>query len=800
MTSYSGFRLAAEQHALGIWHTRKRGTLKRFDRSLRFSRATRRALSTRQLPEARLGSLLAAFLTLVAALVLTSCGAAPASTAITCTTTASSSSSTTSSSTCTDPVTNISATISPATVSVNVAGQQPFIGFIQGGTDPIPIWEVNGVQGGSDTAGHIDSNGLYHAPVEQPTPDTVTVSVGTSEDPKLSASSTVTITPAPVVSITGTTTAAGTTTPTMCMNNSGPPTLGAPPTNCVLSAPSGTANTVAFSGTETGGTTSTLTWSVGPVGGLPIEGGNSTFGTINANGVFSAPATPPIGQVVTVTVSAQDAPTSSASLNIMISGYATSSLQGQFAFSLSGSNASGHFFRAGSFTADSTGVLSSIIEDVNPAPGGTGNPIITTGTYTVGSDGRGQLSFNDGLTPAKFDFVLVNSGQLQIIGFDSSGTASGQANAQDASTFSAPLSALNGIYVFDFSGVHGANALSQIGEFTADGAGNITQGSIDTNDGGTTSAAPFQIYGSKTPCTPSSPPALSSYVVSANGRGTLTLNTVDSTCATGPSYVLTFYVVSRGGAKFVGTDSVLQVGGYTSQQTPGATFKLSTLGGSFAFLLAGSGPGGPLATAGTFVPDGSGNLASGVLDENLNGTPAANLAFQPSGAYTLASNGRGTLTFATTGRTYKLVFYLGQVGRNTTAVLQETDSGIASDGNFTLQQSATFALSSIQGNYAIQTSSTSGGSLQVMTGQVGADGAGAIKAGSLVDVNTGGTLNSGQAVTGAYAAPATSGRTVLTLTPINPTGYAAYVVNPNEVYLLGIQPGQLAAGVLLRQF
>jgi hypothetical protein len=88
----------------------------------------------------------------------------------------------------------------------------------------------------------------------------------------------------------------------------------------------------------------------------------------------------------------------------------------------------------------------------------------------------------------------------------------------------------------------------------------------------------------------------------------------------------------------------------------------------------------------------------------------------------------------------------------------------------------------------------------VMTGQVGADGAGAIKAGTLVDVNAGGTLNSGQAVTGAYAAPATNGRTVLTLTPINPTGYAAYVVNPNEVYLLGIQPGQLAAGVLLRQF
>ncbi|HWZ56376.1 MAG TPA: hypothetical protein VNZ63_09920 [Verrucomicrobiae bacterium] len=772
--------------------------MKRFARSLRFSRATRRALSSRRSPEARLGSLLAAILTLVAALGLASCGAAPTSTAITCSTTTSSSSSTTSTSTCTDPVTNISITISPATVSVNVVTEQQFQVSIQGGTNSIPTWEVNGVQGGSDAAGHIDSNGLYHAPVAQPTPNTVTVSVGTSQDPQLSASSTVTITPAPVVSITWNVNS------TTCTNSS---TSTSAIPSCPTPTTSGTANTATFTASETGGVTNTIVWSVGPVGGLPIEGGNSTLGTINANGVFSAPATPPIGQVVTVTASAQDSPTSSASLDITISGYSPSSLQGQFVFSLSGSNASGHFFRAGSFTADSAGTLSSVVEDVNPAPGGTGNPIIRTGAYTLGLDGRGQLSFNDGLTPAKFDFVLVNSGQLQIIGFDSSGTASGQANAQDASTFSAPLSALNGIYVFDFSGVHGANALSQIGEFAADGAGNITLGLIDTNDGGTTSAAPFQIYGSKTPCTPSSPPALSSYAVSANGRGTLTLNTVDSTCATGPSYVLTFYVVSRGGAKFVGTDSVRQVGGYTSQQTPGATFNLSTLGGSFAFLLAGSGPGGPLATAGNFAPDGSGHLASGVLDENVNGTPAANLAFQPNGTnvgtYTLASNGRGTLTFATTGRTYRLVFYLGQVGTNTTAVLQETDSGIASDGNFTLQQSAAFTLASILSNYAIQTSSTSGGLLQVITGQVGADGAGAIKAGSVVDINTGGTTltpPAGQTVTGSYTAPAASGRSVLTLSPINPVGYAAYVVNPSEVYLLGIQPGQLAAGVLLRQF
>ena len=280
---------------------------------------------------------------------------------------------------------------------------------------------------------------------------------------------------------------------------------------------------------------------MGPVGGLGVLGGNATFGTISASGVYSPPLTPPIGQTVTVTAAAQDSPTSTATLAVTISGYSTSSLQGQFAFSISGSNASGHFFRAGSFAADGAGNLNSVLEDINSTSGATTTPISTTGSYTVGADGRGTLKFNDGLTPASFDFVLVNGAQLQIIGFDASGTATGQANAQDASTFQgAPLSALNGTYVFDFAGVHGSNGLSQIGEFTADGAGNITQGSIDINDGGTLSQ--FQIAGSKTVCVPAAC-AISTYSITSNGRGTLTLATVNAACGPGPSFTLNFYVV-----------------------------------------------------------------------------------------------------------------------------------------------------------------------------------------------------------------------------------------------------------------
>ncbi|HEY2646203.1 MAG TPA: hypothetical protein VGI34_04495, partial [Candidatus Acidoferrales bacterium] len=257
---------------------------------------------------------------------LASCHSAATSTAIVCTTSGASSSISSSTNTCTDPVTSISVTISPAAVAITVNSTQQFADTIQGGTNSVPIWKVNGVTGGNDTVGHIDSNGLYHSPTTIPAPPTVTLTVTSFEDQNVFATASITVTPAPTVAIT---------------SPSGPITITAGP-----------ANTVTFSATETGGTSGIILWSVGSVGGLGGTGRNATLGMINANGVYSPPLTPPIGQTVIVTAAAQDSPTSTASLPVTISGYSTSSLQGQFAFTLSGSDASGsnHFFRAGSFT------------------------------------------------------------------------------------------------------------------------------------------------------------------------------------------------------------------------------------------------------------------------------------------------------------------------------------------------------------------------------------------------------------------------------------------------------------------
>ena len=693
---------------------------------------------------------------------LVSCGGTPASTAITCTTTTSTTSSASSSSSCTDPVTGITVTISPVTVSLNVVTSTQFTAVVSGGTNAVVTWQVNTITGGNDTIGRIDSSGVYYAPAKVPSSGTVNVTAVAYEEPSLSASSTVTILPAPTVTIS--------------------------PTSWTMTA--GAANTKTFTPTVTGQTssgavgTNNINWYVDGV-----LGGNATFGTINSNGVYTAPLTPPIGSTVTVTAALSVFPLATASATVTISGYSTSSFQGPFAFSMAGRNTSGPFFRAGSFSADGAGNLNSGLEDINDASGVTTSPISFVGTYTLTADGRGTMQFSDARTPSSFRFVLVNNHQLQIIGFDGTGTATGQANLQDISTFG--ISSLFGTYVFDFVGVDSSSKLlSQIGEFTADGAGGITNGVADINDGGAvTPATPLLPFSGSYLADPNAPNTLHS-----NGRGKATLHLPSG------DRNFFFYIVSRGSAEFVGIDPQTAAGavtGVTTQQTPNATFDLTSLNGNFAFLLAGSGPAGTIATAGSFSADGNGRLTTGVEDENVNGAATPNLPFLSAGSYTIASNGRGGATFTTASRTYTLVFYLGATGN---AVFQETDSNIASDGLFAQQQSAAFSLASNQGSYALDSSGLSGSSVQVFTGQLSAGGAGTGSSGT-IDINTAGTLTPSEAVSGTYSAPAANGRATLVLNPTTDNrNFAVYVVNSTQVIMVGIDSGRLAAGALFRRF
>src|SRR5258706_15833558 len=74
--------------------------------------------------------------------------------------------------------------------------------------------------------------------------------------------------------------------------------------------------------------------------------------------------------------------------------------------------------------------------------------------------------------------------------------------------------ALNGNYAFDFTGVSGNGATSSVfgavGRFTADGAGNLSNGELVTNGGGAGATSPQAFTGT--------------YVIGADNRGVITLN------------------------------------------------------------------------------------------------------------------------------------------------------------------------------------------------------------------------------------------------------------------------------------
>ena len=98
---------------------------------------------------------------------------------------------------------------------------------------------------------------------------------------------------------------------------------------------------------------------------------------------------------------------------------------------------------------------------------------------------------------------------------------------------------LRGNYAFDFSGISGNTSLSSayaaVGRFTADGAGNLTNGELDTNGvGGSASTA--QTFGG-------------TYMIGADHRGVMTLNIGGGTAR------LAFAMMANGHAAFIKFDA-----------------------------------------------------------------------------------------------------------------------------------------------------------------------------------------------------------------------------------------------------
>src|SRR5690349_363165 len=229
--------------------------------------------------------------------------------------------------------TGVAITISPTTASVAGGATQQFTATVTGSTNTAVTWQVNGATGGDAINGTIDTNGLYKAPNVLPSTTTITVTAIAQADTTKTAVAVVTLT-APAVTImlspTSATVAAGQTqqfTPTISV---------------------------------TGSSNNAVTWSVNRV-----QGGDAIHGTIDANGLYTAPLSPPkAGITVTATSQANTAFSASAPVTVQ---FGKASLTGTYVFfasRLSDSSGSGFAYRVGTFVTDGNGNVTGGINDV----------------------------------------------------------------------------------------------------------------------------------------------------------------------------------------------------------------------------------------------------------------------------------------------------------------------------------------------------------------------------------------------------------------------------------------------------
>jgi hypothetical protein len=260
---------------------------------------------------------------------------------------------------------------------------------------------------------------------------------------------------------------------------------------------------------------------------------------------------------------------------------------------------------------------------------------------------------------------------LALVTVSCGGGGSSPSNTPPPPTGTFTNASLKGTYSFSMSGTDAsANPgafLARIGSFVADGNGNITMGMEDVLDGNALNSG-VQFTGG-------------SYAIQANGKGTLTLNTLSGGLA------LTIALNSATKGVMIQTDLNATSSGSFTMQSANA-FSVTAIAGPYVFDVAGTdGGGAPLSVVGQIVTNGSGGISSGIFDSNdggLNPPLSPAQTFGAGGSYSFdptngTTFGRGTFSFA--GRTF--TFYLVD---STRIRLLETDGQLFTFGD-ALQQS-----------------------------------------------------------------------------------------------------------------
>ena len=448
-------------------------------------------------------------------------------------------------------------------------------------------------------------------------------------------------------------------------------------------------------------------------------------------------------------------------------------LRGAYAFFFSGFDTQSVVLATGQFTADGSGKITSGAEDMNRVSGTSINATLS-GTYSLGTDGRGTLTLtatnaaNQKLTVI-YQLVLDSAGNARFFENDTANSTppplptrgEGIIKPQVGGTFSAAN--FNGNYAFAFSGQDLTTAPATLaGVVHADGSSSFSPGTVDFNDAG--------LY---SPAVPTS-----GNFSSNSSAGRVVANLVFQ-IPSSAQVTLNFicYFVSPSDLFVIEIDTTdathPKIGGEMILQNPSAVFDDSALNGGS--VISGTGLDTPSASAfvGLLAANGSG---SATVNFNQNDAGTISQGALVPGTYQVTTNGRVEFTgFGTIGP------------RMTAAYLTGVNQGflVGSDKTATVgllenQTAGPFGAASVMGSYTLSAPSPVDNMVSNIIGQTTANGAGTMQ-GVLDEIDSSGQ-NLAQAFVGNYTVTSSGQGTMTTNTPTGiPTNLAVYVVSPSAI-------------------
>ncbi len=526
--------------------------------------------------------------------------------------------------------------------------------------------------------------------------------------------------------------------------------------------------TAAFTANVMNSSNTAVTWQVNGV-----TGGNTTVGTIDSTGLYTAPAAIPNPATVTITavLQADSTVTGNAIATITAVQFSNASLKGNYVFTLSGIDVNGFtFYAAGVVTADGNGNITGGEGDWNDASTGYFESTGITGTYSVDGDGRGTLNITaPGVGTFGYAFAIRVGGNAGMNEIDNNViNATGLLEAQAAGA-----TAPSGTFAFGYNGIDGlSNAFQSIGLFnlqnpTVGGVQDLNfNGAITTNQ---TLTGSFS-------------------AIDGLGRGTGTF-----AASTGSSDMV-YYVVSNQRFRFVCPDANAFFLGSADQQNLTTPFS-----GPYVISTSANTQSGISYTL-MQINVSNGNISSGFYDVNDTGTVGQSSL---TGAYTADPNGHLVGSFTVSGSTLPFsmflvsgaqAYYLDQRnnavgGGNVYAQSVAVTNNAAWSGSFALRQNGYFVSPII----------TPGNSTTI-SGQLSADGNGNLT--GTLDFNDPANVFPSQSASGTYAVGQTApGRTTVAITtPLGTRNYLAYIVNDQRVQMIEVDNNLVSSGENIRQF